>query len=170
MGNSIQRELSSPLPPSAVENGFEIPPPFFFFFLFIVHGLHGNRGGGHGSWAPARHPAPRRLQAPGLRPPRRRGPRGLSSEFSAPAPPCSQLRPQPYDCQVPTANGAPGHQAARLYLCPRALTRGTAPRNTCPTPRREHVRQDAAKGLSAFVDALGNRPILAHNCRALAKT
>nr|XP_053768216.1 uncharacterized protein LOC128779353 [Desmodus rotundus] len=60
-----------------------------------VHRLHGNRGGGHGSWAPARHPAPRRLQTPGLRPPRRGGPRGLDSEFPAPAP----LRPQlqPYD-------------------------------------------------------------------------
>lgn len=90
MGNSIQRELSSPLPPSAVENGFEIPP---FFFLFIVHRLHGNRGGGHGSWAPARHPAPRRLQAPGLRPPRRRGPRGLHSEFPAPALLRPRLRP-----------------------------------------------------------------------------
>lgn len=58
-----------------------------------MHRLHGNRGGGHGSWAPARHPAPRRLQAPGLRPPRRRGPRGLHSEFPAPALLRPRLRP-----------------------------------------------------------------------------
>lgn len=86
MGNSIQREprLPPPLPPSTVENGFEIPP---LFFLFIVHRLHGNRGGGHGSWAPARHPAPRRLQAPGLRPPRRRArPAWTRLDLPAPAP------------------------------------------------------------------------------------
>lgn len=155
MGNSIQRELSSPLPPSAVENGFEIP--LFFFFLFIVHRLHGNRGGGHGSWAPARHPAPRRLQTPGLRPPRRRGPRGLYSEFPAPAPHCPRL--WPYDGLVPTGNRAPGHPCAKLCLCPRALARGDAPRNTCPAPRHERVLQDAAEGLTALVNALGNRPM-----------
>lgn len=155
MGNSIQRELSSPppLPPSAVENGFEIPP---LFFLFIVHRLHGNRGGGHGSWAPARHPAPRRLQTPGLRPPRRRGPRGRSSEAPASAP----LRPrlQPHDfvgsqrerrtwAPVRQAMPVPGHWHRRLR------------RGTRAQPRDEDsVRREAVEGLPALGNALGFGP------------
>lgn len=165
MGNSIQRELSSPLPPSAVENGFEIPP-LFFFFLFIVHRLHGNRGGGHGSWAPARHPAPRRLQTPGLRPPRRRGPRGLSSEFPAPAP----LRPrlQPHDfvgSQMARRTWAPVRQAMPV---PGRWHRRLRQETRAPLQDEDTVRREAVEGIPALVKALGVRPTEAHNRGALA--
>ncbi|XP_062943714.1 keratinocyte proline-rich protein-like [Cynocephalus volans] len=135
-----------------------------------LHGLHGNRGGGHGSWAPARHPAPRWLQAPGLRPPRRRGPRGLSSEFSAPAPPCPRPRPPPCDSAgSPPAMAHLGTSALGYTSVPRLWHAGCATKHV-PNSKTGTCAARRHRGALCTCDALGSRPILAHNSRAVAKT
>ncbi|XP_037656851.1 splicing factor, proline- and glutamine-rich-like [Choloepus didactylus] len=114
---------------------------------YIVHRLHSNRGGGHGSWAPARHPAPCRLQAPGLRPPRRRGLRGLGSELPAPTPPRGGSGPRHMTLLDPSRERrtwAPVRKA--MLLSPGAGTRDCTTKHvlspetgTCAVRRRRGV-------------------------------